>query len=91
MQQYLYIKVEMIMNIQHYVPMLSLDKLTHSLFRFSPFLSGTVSLHEHCRIISLMVCFRGPRHLYYILSFSLRKVIIQAMDVFAFPDEEKQP
>lgn len=60
-QQYFYIKVEVIMNIQHYVPMLSLDKPIHSLFRFSPFLSSTISLHELCRITSLMVCFRGRR------------------------------
>lgn len=79
------------MNIQHHVPMLSLDKL-HILS--SDFLLSSLVLYRSMNTAELYLWWcasGGPEHLYYILRFSLRKVIIQAMDVFAFPDKGKQP
>lgn len=84
-------QVEMIMNIQLYVPKLSSDKPKHCPFQFPPYRSGTLSLHEHCRITSLML-FQGTQNIHIMCEgFSLRKIIIQVSDAFVFPDKEKQP
>lgn len=56
-------QVEMIMNIQLYVPMLSKDKPKHCPFQFPPYRSGTRSLHE----LYIFDAVSGdPKHSYYV-------------------------